>query len=594
MLLQRLSEYADRIGLPPTLYNETPIASIIDLDGGSGRATLISTLNPANLREKRGIRRLAPQIARAVGIKPLLLADNAEYTFGLPRPIKPEDTNAEKEVKRLVRVADCHAQYMDILTRCATVTHEPAVETVRAFLTSPNSAAQLDLPDDFDRGGLITFRVDGVFPTDLPAVQAFWAAEHDPASSTTQPVKTMQCLVCGQQRPVLERLQGKIKGVPGGQTAGTSIISANADAFESYGLAASLIAPTCASCGEKFTKALNALIADEQHRFFLGGSVFVFWTREPTTFSLLDTLNTPDLATVKRLLASLGRGEETRGVDPNAFYAVSLSGSGGRTVVRDWIDTTVGDVQRHVGRWFARQSIVGIAGEEPEPIGLFRLAAATVRDGKDLTPQTARALLHAAVTGTPLPWDLAAQAIRRNRAEQQITRTRAALLKLVLTSQQAIEEGTMVQLNPGHPSVAYHCGRLLAVLEEVQRLAIPGIKATVVDKFFGTASSAPVAVFPRILAGARPHFTKLQRDKPGLHNVLQRRTEEIVASIPGFPSTLPLVEQGLFSLGYYHQRAHDRAESREAAERRKAGKASREEQELAVVAETAFDSTEAN
>ena len=581
MLLQRLSEYADRIGLPPTLYNETPIAAIIALDAASGAATLIRTVNPADRREKRGIRRLAPQVARAVGIKPLLLADNAEYTLGLARESsKPE------------RVAACHTAYMDILSRCAQATREPAVEAVRNFLASPDAVEKLNLPDDFDRGGLITFQVDGTFPIDLRTVQDFWAAEHDPASSTIG--RTMQCIICGQERPVLDRLQGKIKGVPGGQTSGTSIISANADAFESYGLEASLIAPTCAACGEKFTKALNALIADAQHRFFLGGSVFVFWTREETTFSPLNMLTTPDAATVKRLLDSLRRGEETLGVDPNAFYAVSLSGSGGRAVVRDWIDTTVGAVQRHLARWFDRQRIVGSAGEEPEPLGIFRLAAATVRDSKDLTPQTARALLHAAITGTPLPWDLAAQAIRRNRAEQQITRPRAALLKLVLTSQNVIQEGAMVQLDEGHPNTAYHCGRLLAVLEQVQRLAIPGIKATIVDKFFGTASSAPVAVFPRILAGARPHFAKLQRDMPGLHNILQRRTEEIVASIPAFPATLPLVEQGLFSLGYYHQRAHDRAESREAAERRRAGKASREEQELATVTQTAFESTEAN
>jgi hypothetical protein len=32
-----------------------------------------------------------------------------------------------------------------------------------------------------------------------------------------------------------------------------------------------------------------------------------------------------------------------------------------------------------------------------------------------------------------------------------------------------------------------------------------------------------------------------------------------------------LEEQGLFALGYYHQRAFDRAQAREAAERRRAG-----------------------
>lgn len=46
----------------------------------------------------------------------------------------------------------------------------------------------------------------------------------------------MQCLVCVQNLPDMERLQSKIKGIPGGQTSGTNIISANSEAFESYGL----------------------------------------------------------------------------------------------------------------------------------------------------------------------------------------------------------------------------------------------------------------------------------------------------------------------------------------------------------------------
>src|SRR5690606_1581969 len=137
----------------------------------------------------------------------------------------------------------------------------------RAFLHS-EPVSQLRLPDDFDRGATIVFRVDGVYPTDLPAVQTFWAAENDP-SRNDAPI--MQCIVCGQERPVLDRLQAKIKGVPGGQTSGTAIISANADAFESYGLKASLIAPTCAECGERFTKAANELLASPSNRFILGG-----------------------------------------------------------------------------------------------------------------------------------------------------------------------------------------------------------------------------------------------------------------------------------------------------------------------------------
>lgn len=566
MLLQRLKEYADeRLKLPPRLYSETSVRYIIELDG-TGRLLNpqpTDTADPASPRTRRGQRRLAPQIQRTAAIRPLLLADNAEYTLGLAR-----------EDSKPARVADCHRAYLALVDRCAEKTGDPAVEAVRRFLHA-DPLAQLRLPDDFDPSATLTFRVDGVFPIDLPAVQAFWAAEHDPAA------EVMQCLMCGQERPVLERLQAKIKGIPGGQTSGTAIISANAEAFESYGLRASLIAPTCASCGERFTKAANELLADEASRIRLNKAAFIFWTREVVDFSFRDFLDNPQPEQVHKLLASVRTGQRMPEVDDTAFYATVLSGSGGRAVVRDWIDTTVGEAKRHLATWFQRQAIVGPYGEAPVPFGLYALAGAMVRDLNEVAPPVPRALLHAALTGTPLPFDLLYQAVRRNRAEQGVTRQRAALIKLVWLSQQPnAKEDSMVQLDPDNLNPAYRCGRLLAVLEEVQRLAVPGAKATIVDRFFGTASSAPASVFGRLLRGAQPHLAKLERDRPNAYYALQRRLEDIQAGLSSFPRILTLEEQGLFALGYYHQRAYDRAQAREASERRKAGLAPAPEEAL--------------
>ena len=128
----------------------------------------------------------------------------------------------------------------------------------------------------------------------------------------------------------------------------------------------------------------------------------------------------------------------------------------------------------------------------------------------------------------------------------------------------------MVQLDPDNTHPAYRCGRLLAVLEAIQREAMPGAKATIIDRFFGTASSAPASVFGRLMRGAQPHLAKLERDKPHVYRALQRRMEDVVQGIDRFPRTLTLEEQALFALGYYHQRAHDRAEARAAGERKKA------------------------
>jgi CRISPR-associated protein Csd1 len=552
MLLQRLADYADRLDLPPTLYTASPVRYLIGLDS-TGRLLTprpIDTANPAIRAHQRGEPHSVPQVQRTSAVKPLLLADNAEYTLGLAREAsKPE------------RVATRHGAYRALLDRCATATGEPAVAAVRTFLAG-DPVGQLDLPEDFDRGATLTFRVDGQFVVDLPAVREFWAAENDPDAAPDQPAPAMQCVVCGQERPVLKRLQGKLKGVPGGQTSGTALISANADAFLSYGLEASLIAPTCASCGERFTKAANALLADPRKHLTQGGAAFLFWTREQVDYDLYDLFDRPTTETVRALLEAVRRGALPAPVETAAFYATVLSGSGGRAVVRDWIDTTLGQALRRIAIWFERQSIVGPYGEEPQPLGLYALAACTVREARtDLPATTPRALWHAALTATPLPLGLLFQAVRRNRAEQGVTRQRAALIKLVLLSQSGAEEKAMIELDPRNPSPAYRCGRLLAVLEEVQRAALGRVNATIVDRFYGTASTAPLTVFPRLLRGAQPHLAKLERDRRPAYLALQRRIEEIVGGIRDFPTVLALPDQGRFALGYYHQRAQDRAQA---------------------------------
>jgi len=376
-----------------------------------------------------------------------------------------------------------------------------------------------------------------------------------------------------------------------------SIVSANKEAFWSYGLEQSLLAPTCTQCAEAYGRAVNQLARSERNSLVLAKAILVFWTRDEVGFDLRTLLSDPQPEEVRGLLESVRRGGRMPEVDDTKFYATALSGSGGRAVVRDWLDTTVGAVKRNLAGpagWFPRQCIVGPDGEEPQPfplVGYFHrerkrwvdgLVESLVpeiqgrRDPGRASPSIAPALLRSALTGAPLPPGLLYEAVRRNRAEQGVTRPRAALIKLVLLSNETTDkEDSMVQLDPDNPSAAYRCGRLFAELEQAQKKAIRGINQTIADRFFGSASSAPASVFGRLLAGSKPHLSKLTRDQPSVAAAMQRRIEDILAGIPssGFPRTLTLVDQGVFALGYYHQRAFDRAQAKEASERRKAGAA---------------------
>ena len=125
----------------------------------------------------------------------------------------------------------------------------------------------------------------------------------------------------------------------------------------------------------------------------------------------------------------------------------------------------------------------------------------------------------------------------------------------------------MTELDPTKASAAYQCGRLLATLDRIQRVAISP-KATIVDKYYGTASSAPASVFGTLVHGAQNHMKTLRRDKPGAAVNLDRQMEEVMDSLTSFPTTLTLQDQAIFALGFYHQRAADRRAGTERARKR--------------------------
>jgi CRISPR-associated protein Csd1 len=552
MLLERLREYSGGLDLPPRMYDKMRIKWLIDLDLEGEFRGFVQTQGTEKKNDP-GKEYIAPHIGKTSGVKARLLAENGEYVLGLAR-----------DPQKAAKVAERHQAFVEQVRKCATATQEPLVEAVLRFLDNLDIAS-LPVPDDLNPAHNLTFRVDGTLPISLKSVQDYWGnmatgGKKDRAESSQG---YMECLVCGELRQPVKRLQFKIKRIPGPQRSGLALISANQQAFESYGLEESLIAPTCQDCGERFSKAANDLIEDERTHITIGPLVYLFWTREEQGFSIPSLLSTPEPEEVKALLSSAFSGKEVAtDIDETPFYATAFSASGGRVAVRDWLDTTVGEAKRHLARYFALQRIAERDGTEGRPLRLYDLAAATVRDlNKDLPPNVPRVLLHVALKGGPLPTWLLFQAVKRNRSEQRITRPRAALIKMVLLSQQdhVTLEDTMEKLNSANRDPAYLCGRLFALLEAVQRAAIPGSNTTITDRFFGTASSAPASVFGRLLRGAQAHLNKLLKEKTGTYEALQRRLEDVQRGLTTFPRILTLEEQGLFSLGYYHQRAADRA-----------------------------------
>jgi len=117
----------------------------------------------------------------------------------------------------------------------------------------------------------------------------------------------------------------------------------------------------------------------------------------------------------------------------------------------------------------------------------------------------------------------------------------------------------MVGLDPENHQPGYVCGRFLAVLQRIQWIALGNVNTSIVDRFFPTASVSPRMVFPRLLRLTQAHLRKVHEQRPTAYFALQRTLEQLTQKLPEFPSVLSMLEQGLFALGYYHQRAFDRS-----------------------------------
>jgi CRISPR-associated protein Csd1 len=90
-------------------------------------------------------------------------------------------------------------------------------------------------------------------------------------------------------------------------------------------------------------------------------------------------------------------------------------------------------------------------------------------------------------------------------------------------------------------------------LEKTQEDALGNVNAGIRDRFYSSASATPASVFPRLLRTYQHHLSKLNG---GAKVNRERLVQDILSSLDsaGFPNQFPLKKQGIFAIGYYHQR----------------------------------------
>ena len=568
MILQALTDYYRRKcddpdpaqRLPAFGLEQKEIPFILEINAEGDLLQLRDTREPQGKKKVVQIFRVPMGIKKTSGVAANLLWDTLEYVLGVDTKGKPE------------RVAEQHAAFRARMAALPEAARQDAgIQAVNRFLDRMDLAQLERQPawaDALESNAVMSFRLQG----DMDLVCQRPAVVHAALNTTTDDdAPQAMCLVTGEQAPV-ERLHASIKGVWGAQTSGANIVSFNARAFESYGKTERQgeNAPVSRAAAFAYTTALNHLLRkDSPQRMQVGDASTVFWAERQAPYETIfgDIFqDNPDASTdkVEALLNAVHSGHWGPMDKDLRYHVLGLAPNAARISIRFYHCVTLQELGQRIAQHFDDLALVRGPNDARYP-SLFRLLTAVALQNKadNIPPNLGGAVVDAILAGPNVPYPSLwlNAAVGRCRAEQTVNYLRAAAIKACLNRQQrhaalsspslAPEKEFLPMLDLSNTNPAYRLGRLFAVLEKIQEEASPGLNATIRDRYYGAASSTPVAVFTTLLRLKNAHLKKL----PGVRVAsFEKLMGEVLGPVTDFPKHLPLPDQGRFALGYYHQR----------------------------------------
>lgn len=578
MLVQALAEYADNYlaeELNDAAWEMKPVPWLLEI---SRQGTFLAAI-PRMTTETRGKKQVQVEMELRVphspvnrnnGDHPLLAVDGIAYVLG----VGPWTCEKDKKTTE-----GHHSAFIKLLREAAEQTGEQAIQSCVRFYDNPGEVEKA-------RGALrnstgkenVALSV-GTPLVELGVVQQFWRQHYQAEYSKRLGENVGECLVSGKLGPIAPTHE-KIKGISNlGGRAEVGMMSFDKSAFCSYGWDKNQNSPVSPDRALAYVLAFNDLLKqDKGRRRDRGGIAFLYWLRNKADIDVLDLLERPDPKQVSDLL----NFDRDANPDANRFYMVGVSGNGGRLRARYWTDLALSEVKKNLKDWH-QQLRVEYPWDCP-PVNLWNIRYSLNRDG-DLSGQMELALERRAIENYPLGYSMLSEtlnclnhpAARANKPKETQTqksndsferfRVPIALIRMCLNDLFRQQEGAREMsegLDPGCTIPAYICGRLMASYEDLQRTTAKksgvSINKTITDRFFSLASTYPSAAFAEIVDLGQKHLKKLRRLDSNAAFGIEKRIMEITNLLqPGdkgpYPSDLSLENQGLFALGYFHQKS---------------------------------------
>lgn len=510
---------------------------------------------------------------------PYMLCDNSKYVLGY---------DYEKKSKKLISYFDrLDSSYMNHKNLLSGLC-DPGAIAVLKFMEKTGNGKVWDIGPENDvyKGGFLLFKLEGEggYIHERPVIKQAWDKYLSEQSREAKDTVRGQCLITGEDDVQLARIHTSTKGVMGANATGGTLVGFNLDSSRSYGKEQSYNAPVNEAMMFKYTTALNELLSNNSNRLVIGDTTCAFWTEKEISgnctkvimsffsgeiiedeaqikISAYGTKQTKDVLT--RILYGMNITPEMIEYEKDTkVFILGLSPNNARLAVRYWYTNTFGNFIEKIRQHYEDMEIVK-SDKSKKIISTRDIINTMAVGGKtENIPKTMENALFTAITSnSSYPQGVYANIIIRIRAEAGddwcINHIRAGFIKAYLKRKLRIkrlhdkEEELTVALNENSTSTAYHLGRLFAVLEKLQQDAgNKGLR----ERYFASASTNPKIVFPSILKLAQSHIAKVGKNQGGSY--MDKICQEILSKIDEFPTSLSLDDQGMFILGYYHQRQY--------------------------------------
>lgn len=391
-----------------------------------------------------------------------------------------------------------------------------------------------------------------------------------------------QSAISLEENQPIARLHHFIKGIPGSQANGASLVSFNADAFTHNGKEQAYSANISETDMLKYTTALNYLIHSPIHTTRLQNLTLIsFILSNLPNDQPIEQVNlnewlikhqTPEENTILDKLKNLNQAmdngtvtqEQLDEINQYTCVTIGLEANAARIMPKFYEKQLLFSMYQHIANVQQQLKLT----DDDLPLSVWRMVyevIPTVKKRREASPDLDITLAQRVLTdmtrNQTISKALYNQVLNRLKRDQTydnypiVTFGKARIIRGYLNLNKKGDHA--MSLDESNQNDAYLYGRIIAIVEKMQKQIEYNEDKTfnkgIVDLYFSKMMTEPAKNLSRLIEKSNHYLSKMKR-YPKQMLYYKRLLNSVLDLIePPIRSRLNPIEQGEFVLGYYHQ-----------------------------------------